>query len=191
MLPVLTLEDQDQVAAATHPSRAALLAAMRTPTTAAAAARATGISRQNAAYHVRALARAGLVRHVGERQHGTFREQLWEAVARTFVVPSRGTATPDARERALADQAGLGRLVELGEQLTRDAATLLDRAAFDGESIPSAAARIDIRFADAAARAAFLRDHLEAVARLAAEHGSREGAPFRVVVAAYPDPTEE
>jgi len=56
---VLTIEDPEAIAAATHPVRAALLAAMREPTTAAAAARATGQSRQNAAYHVRELAKAG------------------------------------------------------------------------------------------------------------------------------------
>lgn len=186
-----TLDTPALVAAATHPARAALLAAMRTPSTAAAAGRATGLSRQNAAYHVRALAAAGLLRHVGERQHGSFREQLYEAVARTYVVPTRGTATDDARARAVADQTSLGRLVELGESLARDAAVLLDRAVFDGTEIPSAAARTEVRFANGAARAVFLRDYLDAVARLAAEHGTATGEPFRVLIAAYPDPDEE
>ena len=65
MLDVVTLRDPDAIAAATHPVRAALLAAMRQPTSAASAARATGQSRQNAAYHVRELAKVGLLRHAG------------------------------------------------------------------------------------------------------------------------------
>jgi hypothetical protein len=188
---VKTLDTPELVAAATHPSRAALLAVMRTPSTAAAAGRATGLSRQNAAYHVRALADAGLLRHVDERQHGSFREQIYEAVARAFVVPARGAAAVDERTRAIADRTSLGTLIDVGEELARDATVLLDRAVFDGVETPSAAARTEIRFADADARAAFLRDYLDAVARLAAEHGASTGEAFRVLVAAYPDPNEE
>jgi len=187
---ILTLESPEQIAAATHPTRAAILAAMRSPTTAAAAGRATGISRQNAAYHVRELAKVGLVRHTGERTNGTFREQLYEARARSFVISPR-RAWGNARTRAAADQASLGHLVDLGERLQRDATVLLDRAAFDGAEIPTASAQTEIRFPTPEARAAFLRECLDAIARLATEYGAPEGTPFRVLVAAYPDTEEE
>ena len=77
MPEILSLDDPAAIAAATHPARAALLAAMRQPTSAAAAARATGQSRQNAAYHVKELANVGLLRHAGERKNGNFTEQLY------------------------------------------------------------------------------------------------------------------
>jgi hypothetical protein len=184
---VRVLDDPAEIAAATHPVRAGILAALRTPASAAAAARATGVSRQNAAYHVRELAKVGLLRHAGTRQNGSFREQLYVAAAPTMVVSPRSTWGADSkRAEAVADQLSLGRLVEQGEQLQRDAAALLDRAAFDGDEIASASVTTEIRFADGEARAAFLRDYVECLTELAQRHGSRSGERFRAVLAAYP-----
>jgi hypothetical protein len=192
MTEVLTLDDPDSIAAATHPVRAALLVAMREPTTAAAAARATGQSRQNAAYHVRELAKVGLLRHAGERQNGNFVEQLYVAAAPTIVISPRSTWGADPRRaEALADQLSLGRLVALGEQLQRDAAGLLDRAAFDAEEIPSASASTEITFASEIDRAAFLRDYVELLGELAKRHGAKSGESFRVLLAAYPNSEEQ
>jgi hypothetical protein len=51
------------------------------------------------------------------------------------VISPRSTWGDDPRRAAaLADQVSLGTLVAHGEQLQRDAAALLDRAAFDGEA---------------------------------------------------------
>jgi len=189
---VLILDDPQAIAAATHPVRAAILAAMREPTTAAAAARATGQSRQNAAYHVQELAKAGLLRHAGERQNGNFVEQLFVAVASAIVISPRSTWGHDPRRaEALADQLSLGQLVEHGEQLQRDAAALLDRAAFDDEEIPSASAATEIRFASEPARAAFLRDYVEMLTALAARHGAKTGTRYQVLLAAYPASEDE
>lgn len=185
---VLTIEDPAAIAAATHPVRAGILAAMRHPATAAEAARSTGQSRQNAAYHVRELVKAGLLRHAGERQKGNFREQLYVAVAPTLVISPRSTWGRDPRRAgALADQLSLGRLVAQGEQLQRDAAVLLDRAAFDGEQIASASATVDVRFASEDDRAAFLREYVDAVTALAARYGAADGEPYRALLAVYPD----
>jgi len=185
----MTLHDPAAIAAATHPVRAAILDAMRAPSTAAATARAIGQSRQNVAYHVRELEKVGLLRHVGQRQNGTFLEQLYETVAHTFIVSPTATWGDTApRAAAMADQMSLGELFRAGERLQRDSATLLDRAVFDGEDIPSASVTTEIRFDSDAARAAFLQAHLEAVRALAREHGSRDGTPYRIVLAAYPDP---
>ena len=185
----MVLEDPAAIAAATHPVRAAILDAMREPSTAAAAARTVGQSRQNVAYHVRELEKVGLIRHVGERRNGNFLEQVYETVARSFVLsPTATWGDPDARAAAMADQLSLGELVRAGERLQRDGAALLDRAAFDGEEVPSASVTTELRFETAEDRAAFLRDHLEALQELARRHGSRRGTPYRVVLAAYPDP---
>jgi hypothetical protein len=188
---VLTIEDPATVAVAVHPARAALLAVMRRPTTAAAAARATNQSRQNAAYHVRELVKAGLLRHAGSRQNGNFQEQLYVAAAPTILISPRSTwGDGGARHQAAADQLSLGTLVSHGEQLQRDAAALLDRAAFDGEEIPSASVGMELRFSSERDREAFLRDYLEEVRALAARHGASQGVAYRVLFAAYPDPEE-
>jgi DNA-binding transcriptional ArsR family regulator len=188
---VLSVRDPDAVAALTHPTRVRILDALRSPDSAAGAARALGESRQRVNYHLKELARAGLVRPAGERRKGNFVEQLYEAVASTFVVSPRLAWGDERRQHALADQVSLEHLVELGERLQRDASGLLDRAAFDAETIPSASVEAEVSFADAESRRAFMEDYLAALGPLLDKHGAKRGAPFRVAVAVYPDPTDE
>ena len=191
MSSAVTLEDPGAVAAATHPVRAAILDAMRQPSTAAEVARMIGQSRQNAAYHVRELEKVGLLQHVGQRQKGNFIEQTYEAVAGTLVISPRCTwGDPKRRSEALADQLSLSALFEAGQRLQHDSAVLLDRAAFDGEEIPSASVVTDVRFASEEARSAFLRDFTEALTTLARKHGSRRGSRYRLLLAAYPNPED-
>jgi hypothetical protein len=177
------------IAAATHPVRAAILDAMREPATAAAVARLVGQTRQNVAYHVRELEKAGLLRHVGQRQNGNFLEQTYVAEADTLLIsPTCTWGDPGPRTEALADQLSLAELFTAGERLQHDCALLLDRAAFDGDEVPSASVTTDIRFGSDGARSAFLRDYVDALTTLARKHGSRRGTPYRLLLAAYPNP---
>lgn len=192
MPTVMTLEDPVAIAAATHPVRAAILDALRRPSTAAAAARVVGQTRQNVAYHVRELEKAGLVRHVGQRQNGNFLEQTYVAAARSFLIsPSATWGDPAARAQAMADQMSLGQLFSVGQRLQTDSAALLDRAVFDGEEIPSASVTTEVRFASEEDRAAFLREAVSALTGLARKHGARRGVGYRLIVAAYPDPGDD
>ena len=45
-----------------------------------------------------------------------------------------------------------------------------------------------MRFADAAARTAFMEEYLAMLGPLLRRYGAREGAPFRVALAVYEDP---
>jgi DNA-binding transcriptional ArsR family regulator len=192
MPSAMTLDDPAAIAAATHPVRAAVLDALRAPATAAVVARAIGQSRQNVAYHVRELEKVGLVRAVGERPNGNFIERTYQAVADTFVIsPTCIWGEPHRRAAALADQLSLGELVEAGARLQRDSAVLLDRAAFDGDEIPSASVSTAMRFASEEDRAAFLREYLTLLTELVERHASKEGRPYRLLLAAYPDPEED
>jgi len=182
------VEDIQEVAALTHPVRIAALGALRTPDSAAGVARAIGQSRQLVNYHLKELERAGLIVPAGERRKGNFVEQLFRAVASTFVVSPRLVWGGADRERALRDQASLEHLVVLGERLQRDATVLLDRAAFDGEEIASATVEGEIRFADEAARSAFMTDYLSMLGPLLKKYGTKRGLRYRVAVAAYPEP---
>ena len=67
---------------------------------------------------------------------------------------------------------------------------LLDRAAFDGQEIPSASVAVDIRFGSEKARSAFLHDAVDALTALAHKHGSRRGTAYRLLLAAYPNPED-
>ena len=184
------LESAEQLAAITHPTRLRILDALRSPDSAAGVARALGEPRQRINHHVRELAKAGLLVEAGERRKGNFVEQLYESAAGTFVVSPRLTWGDGARLRAIADQVSLQHLVEVGERIQRAAATLLDRAAFDGEEVAAVAVEATVRFADAAARAAFLDEYLDLVSRLVEQHAGRQGDPFTVALVAHPT-TEE
>jgi DNA-binding transcriptional ArsR family regulator len=180
------VDDADAVQALTHPLRVQILDALREEGSAATVARALGQSRQNVNYHLKELLRAGLVEPTGERRRGNLLEPTYRAVASSFVISSRMAWGDERRGKALRDQTSLEHLVGVGERLQRDASSLLDRAAFDGEQIPSAAVTADVSFPDADARAAFMRDYLEALGPLLQQYGARRGAPYRVVVAVYP-----
>ena len=114
------------------------------------------------------------------------------AAAPTMVISPRSTWGDDPRRNeALADQLSLGQLVSHGEQLQRDAAALLDRAAFDGEEIPSVSASTELRFASETDRAAFLNEYVDTLTTLAARYGSDTGEPYRVLLAAYPNSEDQ
>lgn len=182
------LDSREELAAIAHPTRLGVLDALRAPDSAAGVARTLGEPRQRINHHVKELARVGLLRSAGERRNGNFVEQLFESVAGTFVISPRLTWSDEHRVRALRDQLSLEHLVSFGERLQRDAAALLDQAAFDGAEIPSAAVDTEIRFADSEARAAFLDDYLELVAALIDRHATTDGPTFRVGLAVHPVP---
>jgi hypothetical protein len=154
-------------------------------------ARRLGEPRQRVNHHVRELAKAGLVAPAGERRKGNFVEQLYQAEAGTFVLSPRLTWGDRERLRAATDQASLDELVRFGETLARDAAALLDRAAFDGDDIPSAAVRATVRLPDANARAAFLDDYLAAVRELVERHAHTEGPAYTVGLVVHPTVEED
>lgn len=184
------LDTDEELAAISHPVRLRVLDALRSPDSAAGVARMLDEPRQRINHHVKELARVGLVRSVGERRRGNFMEQLFEAVAGTFVISPRLTWQDPERVGALRDQTSLENLVEFGERLQRDAAALLDRAAFEGDEIPSAAVEAEVRFGDGEARAAFVDEYLALVAGLIEKYAASDGPAFRVGLAVHPHPEE-
>lgn len=182
------VERPEELSALSHPLRLRILEALREPASSATAARALGQSRQNVNYHLKELERAGLVRRVEERRRGNFVEALYQSIAPTIVLSPRAAWGDERRVATLRQQLALEHLVGLGERLGRDAAVLLDRAAFDGDEIASAAIEVEVRLEGEAARAAFVRDYLAAVRPVLDAHGAADGAPYRVAVAVYPDP---
>jgi DNA-binding transcriptional ArsR family regulator len=182
------IDSPEQLVAIAHPTRLRVLDALRAPDSAAGVARRLGEPRQRINHHVKELAKAGLLASAGERRTGNFVEQLYRSVAGTFTISPRLTWADRARADALASQVALERLVEFGERLQRDAATLLDRAAFEGEHIASAAVETTVHFPDAAARAAFLEEYLQLVTALVERHASARGPGYTVGLAVHPTP---
>ena len=181
------LREPEQIQALAHPLRLDVIAALEQPDSAAGVARNIGRPRQQVNYHLKELARVGLVQSAGERRKGNFIEQLYQAIARRFVVSSRFTWNPERLEATLRDQVALAQLTELGERLQRDAARLIDAAMMDGTEISSASAVAEVRFENEAARARFLEEYMDALQKLLNKHGGTKGEPFRVMFAVYPE----
>ncbi len=184
---MLLVRDAERLGALAHPMRIQILEALREPASAATVARRIGQPRQKVNYHLKELEQAGLVNPVGERRVGNFVESLYRAVARTFLVSPEVAWADGRRSETLRSQHSLGTLVLLGERLQRDAAVLLDRAAFEGEEIASASVVAEARFASEEEREAFLKEYVRATADLLERYGNRTGAAYRVVLAAYPE----
>jgi DNA-binding transcriptional ArsR family regulator len=187
---IAEVTDLDALQVLAHPIRLRILAALREPTSAAAVAREIGETRQKVNYHVKELERAGLARRAGERRAGNLVESLYQATAATFMVSPRLAWVDRPRITALAEQVALENLVGVGERLQRAAALLLDRAAFGGEQIASAAVEAEVHLADPAQRNAFLAEYVAAVGPLLKKYGAAQGESYRVVLAVHPGPKE-
>ncbi len=185
------LGDPERIGALAHPARVQILEALREPNTAAGVARGFGRSRQSVSYHLKELERVGLVERVGERRKGNFVEQLYRATARRFVVSSAFATDPQKLASVFRDQVSLAQLAELGERLQRDSAGLIDLAATEGQQVPSASLSAEVRFANEAARAAFMVELVESLKSLLNKHSSAQGEAYRVALAAYPQLEEE
>ncbi|MGI9602281.1 MAG: helix-turn-helix domain-containing protein [Acidimicrobiales bacterium] len=185
------LDDREELAAIAHPLRLQILDGLREPDSAAGVARRLGEPRQRINHHVKELARVGLLLPAGERRRGNFTEQLYEAVAGSFVVSPRLMWADERRRQALAQEISLEHLVQFGERLQRRATELLDGVAFDGDSVASATVETSVRFGDAAARAAFLDEYLRLVADLVERHATTEGPGYHLGLVALPMTEEQ
>jgi DNA-binding transcriptional ArsR family regulator len=176
-------------AAVLHPLRRRILESVREPASASALARRLGIPRQKVNYHLRKLEKQALVELVEERRCGNCTERVVRATARSYLISpevlGRLASDPDAIE----DKLSAAYLVAQAGRLIHDLALLRERAAKSGRKVATLTLRIDVRFADPAARAAFARELATAVARLAAKyHDGRSagGRRFRFLVGGYP-----
>jgi DNA-binding transcriptional ArsR family regulator len=183
---VHTVRDADGLRALAHPTRVALLELLSEPASAASIARKLGQPRQRVNYHLQALHEVGLVERVGTQRQGNFVESLYRAAARSFVVAPEVAWADPRRLETLRRQHALGTLVSIGAQLQRDAAALLDRAAFEDEEIAAAAVSAETRFASERERAAFLREYFAATRALVEKYGGTIGQPYRAVIAIHP-----
>ncbi|MGQ0720549.1 MAG: helix-turn-helix domain-containing protein [Candidatus Eiseniibacteriota bacterium] len=190
----MRVEDPETARVLLHPARSRILARLRAPASATEVARALGEPPPRVNHHVRRLRDAGLVRRAGTRRIRNLTEVLYVAMARTFVIGEG--ATPGGEERRKAGgttkRRTLLNLVSLGERLAADSLALLDEAVTEDREISAYATSVELRFADANARAAFLADLLEAVRSLKARYGATAGDPagrYRAVIACYPELT--
>jgi DNA-binding transcriptional ArsR family regulator len=190
---VEVIDDPAAAVVALDPVRARLLAELAEPASAAALAARVGLARQKVNYHLRALEAHGLVRVAEERQWGGLTERLLVATAASYVVSPGAMGAAAADPARASDRLSARYLIALGARIVREVADLARHADAADKRLATLAIDTEIRFRDAAERAAFADELANAVAGLAARYHdptAPDGRPHRVVIAAHPVPQE-
>lgn len=94
-----------------HPIRLRILDLAQQPVSATGLAGRLELPRQKVNYHVRTLARAGLLRKAGQRRRRNLVEQRYQATARAFVLAPELLGAMGAHRRAPRDALSPGALV--------------------------------------------------------------------------------
>ncbi|HEX5620055.1 MAG TPA: helix-turn-helix domain-containing protein [Solirubrobacteraceae bacterium] len=198
MLDVAVIDDPEAAEASLDPIRARLLAALAEPASAAQLATQTGLTRQQANYHLRALERHGLIELVEERRKGNCTERLMRATAASYVISPTALAEVAPDPDRSPDQASARWMLALAARLVREVGELLTRSTAARKPLATYAIDSEVRFANAADRAAFARELGDAVADLVAKYHDQTaagGRDHRVVIALHPSithpPTKE
>jgi DNA-binding transcriptional ArsR family regulator len=197
MAPPLALQvvrHPDAAAALLDPVRQQLLHQLIEPDSAAGLARRLRLPRQRINYHLRALETAGLVELVEERRKGNCMERVVRATARAFVISPEAIGALGPTAESAGDRLSSAHLIASAGRAIRDVAALEARARQEGKRVATLTLDTEVRFASAAARAAFADELADAVARLAAKyHDERApgGRRFRLLAAVHPTPSTE
>ena len=188
-LQVLT--DPVSAAQLMDPMRRRVLAGMLQPTSAAQLAGSLGLTRQKVNYHMRALERCGLTEQIEQRTWGGITERVMVATAASYVVSTEALGELGSDPRGLTDRLSARYLIALAARTVREVATLVRRAELQNKQIATLSLDVDIRFASAEDRAAFVDDLGSAVRSLVARHHSPEtpgSRMHRLVVGLHPIP---
>ena len=172
-----------------HPLRPRILAQAREPVSAAELARRLGQPRQRVNYHVRQLAREGLLEAVGQQRRRNMVEQQYQASARAYVMAAGvlGEAAPSAA--GAQDEAAAEQLLALCGRAQHDLAQLIDAANDAGVRVRTVSMHGDVGFQSAAQRAAFMRELTGAINGVVARyHDVGSSGSFRFLLGCYPIP---
>lgn len=193
MFEVAVIEDPAAAEASLDPMRARLLAELAEPASAATLAAKVGLPRQKVNYHLKTLERHGLVELVEERRKGNVNERVMRATAASYVISPTALAAVQPDPAQSPDRLSARWLLAVAAQLVRDVGALLTGATKAGKRVATFAIDGEVRFASAAARAAFAEELTHAVTTLVAKYhdeGAEGGRDHRVVVAVHPSVKE-
>jgi len=189
MFDVAVIEDPTTAEVSLDPIRARLLAELAEPNSATTLANRVGLPRQKVNYHLRTLEQHGLVELVEERRKGNVTERVLRATAFSYVIsPSALSAVAPNPDRA-PDRLSARWLLALGARLVRDVGMLITGATKAQKRVATFALDGEIRFANAADRAAFAEELGQAVTTLIAKYHDESavgGRPHRLLVAVHP-----
>ena len=180
MLDTLYIESVEQADALLKPKRVQVMRELAEPRTCTQIGQVLGETPQAIYYHVKRLQAHDLVTLVDERRVRGIAEGIYQAVARSYwVSPAIAGRLGAARTRT--DMLGLGYLLDLSEELSRD----LAKMAAGPVTLPSFGIAGDISLAPEDG-AAFVGELQRAFGEVLAKYGGGEGHTFRLALACYP-----
>jgi hypothetical protein len=156
------------------------------------------LPRQTVNYHVRELAKAGLMARASRRRRRRLFEQCYVATARGYVLSPELLGTLAADPAHVADTLSADYLLGLASKLQSELACSLDLAAPAGKRFAALSLNTELRFTSPELQAAFAEELQRAVLGVVDRHSSpfaradgtpAEGRPFRLVLGCYPIPT--
>ena len=185
------VDDAEQAAALLDPTRRSILEALREPASAAGLAQQLSLPRQRLNYHLHELERAGLVELQHERQRGSVRERIYRRTSERYAISVDVLGALGVRPEQVQDRFSSAYQVALASQAIADLAVLRAGADAAGQPLATWSAEVEVRFADARARAAFADELAAALAALVQKHHDATapaGRTFKLYLGAYPKP---
>jgi DNA-binding transcriptional ArsR family regulator len=189
MRDLLYLESVDQAETLLKPQRIEVLRQLAEPRSCTEVAARLDQSQQRVYYHVKRLVEHGLATQVAERRVRGINEGVYQAAARAYWLSPRLVGRIGQRQHR--DEASLGYLLDLMEEVQSDVAALHTQAAArvaqqTEPDLPSLGVSGEIRVRPDR-RPEFMADLKAALEGLFTKYGGAEGDAFKLAVACYPD----
>ena len=190
MRDLLYLERVEQAETLLKPQRIEVLRQLAEPRSCTEVAARLNQTQQRVYYHVKRLVEHGLVTQVAERRVRGINEGVYEAAARAYWLSPRLVGRIGQRQQR--DEASLGYLLDLMEEVQSDVAALHSQAAHragepaaDEPDLPSLGVSGEIRVRPDR-RPEFMADLKAALQDLFTKYGGADGDAFKLAVACYP-----
>ncbi|HEY2062057.1 MAG TPA: helix-turn-helix domain-containing protein [Amycolatopsis sp.] len=191
MRDLLYLERVEQAETLLKPQRIEVLRQLAEPRSCTEVAARLDQTQQRVYYHVKRLVEQGLVTRVDERRVRGINEGVYQATARAYWLSPRLVGRIGRRQHR--DEASLGYLLDLMEEVQSDVAALHVQAAQRAvepekqePDLPSLGVSGAIRVRPDR-RPEFMADLKAALQDLFTKYGGAEGDAFKLAVACYPD----
>lgn len=193
MTDLLYLERVEQAETLLKPQRIEVLRQLAEPRSCTEVAARLDQTQQRVYYHVKRLVEHGIVTQVAERRVRGINEGVYQATARAYWVSPRLVGRIGQRQQR--DEASLGYLLDLMEEVQSDVAALHAQAArriagrepdVDESDLPSLGVSGEIRVRPDR-RPEFMADLKAALRDLFTRYGGADGDAFKLAVACYPD----
>ncbi len=176
-----------------RPLRTRILGMLAEPQSAAGIARTLEVSRQKVGYHLRALEEQGLVELVEEKRVGNCVERTVRATQRAYLVSAEALGSLAQGAAEATDRFSAAYVVAVAARALGEVTRLRHAADEAGKRLATLTLETEIRFATAAARAAFAEELAREIARLAAKYhdaSAPRGRTHRLASFAYPKPAD-